>query len=138
MQKSNEGPVNPEFYKEFPGVPEGILDSLKIAAHKACIKQIAIVGGVIRDRLINKILNQPTKHFFDLDIVIEGCVDDFATHLKKHLGESRVKINRHNHSYQTIEITIDGVSIDIARARTEIYLKPGENPKILESFIRVI
>ena len=74
--------VNLESENEFPGLPIEILKHLKKAADKASIKRIAIVGGVLRDKIINQINHQPIKKFLDLDLVIEGSVDHFIEHIK--------------------------------------------------------
>ncbi|WP_269622372.1 CCA tRNA nucleotidyltransferase [Prochlorococcus marinus] len=123
-----KAPVDPEFISNFQGLSKALLKSLITAAKKASIERIAIVGGVIRDELIHIIHNQTIKNFNDLDLIIEGSPEIFAHQIKQLLGESRVSINRVNSNYQTIELTIDGICIDIARARLETYPHLAKNP----------
>ncbi len=119
-----------EFDKEFPNLKKGIIKVILEVANQACIKRIAIVGGVLRDKLILDLHKQPLKNFQDLDLVIEGSPEKFARVLSEKLGTCRVNIKKINAAYQTVELTIDNLLIDIARARTEKYSKPAENPSI--------
>ena len=64
-------PINRELLNCFPVLTEALLKNLVKAADQAGIKRIAIVGGIIRDQLINKSLNQSPKKFFDIDLIIE-------------------------------------------------------------------
>tara|TARA_Y100001968_G_scaffold136503_1_gene124618 strand:- start:67745 stop:69034 length:1290 start_codon:yes stop_codon:yes gene_type:complete len=107
-----------------------IINALIIASEKINISQVAIVGGVIRDQLAHYYLQVPLKKIKDLDIIIEGSASTLARQIQNNLGSKRVAIIRDNSSYNTIQIEIDEIRIDIASSRKEIYPKPGENPKI--------
>ncbi|AAP99380.1 MULTISPECIES: CCA tRNA nucleotidyltransferase [Prochlorococcus] len=124
-----------KFTDEFPNLPQGLCKNLTLAADQAAVKRIAIVGGFVRDELSHLIHNESKHNFRDIDLVIEGSVKDFAMQLQKNLGKSNVIINRLNPSYLTIELKINDVAIDVARARIERYENLAENPKIAPSEI---
>ncbi len=123
-------PINRELLNCFPVLTEALLKNLVKAADQAGIKRIAVVGGIIRDQLINKSLNQSPKKFFDIDLIIEEDPKKLAESISNLLGDSRVNISRFNHLYQTVELKIDGIPVDIARARIEKYPVLAANPKI--------
>ncbi len=87
-------PINRELLNCFPVLTEALLKNLVKAADQAGIKRIAIVGGIIRDQLINKNLNQSPKKFFDIDLIIEEEPKKLAESISNLLGDSRVKISR--------------------------------------------
>ena len=122
--------------KEIREIPNGILTILLDTAVSSNINSIAIVGGVVRD-LITKSKNKDFEIFFnDLDLIIEGETSNYVKELQKILGQERVKVIRDNTDYKTIEITINGIKIDIAAAREEKYPIPGENPIVKSSTIK--
>ena len=122
--------------KEIKELPNGILTILLEAAISVNIKHIAIVGGVVRD-LITKNKNKNYRIIFnDLDLIIEGETKIYLEELQKILGIERMKIIRNNTDYKTSEILIDGIKVDIASARKEIYPTPGENPIVEISSIK--
>ena len=107
-----------------------LLDILKTSAYEAGIKRIAIVGGVVRDQLINHYFKGSLQNLKDLDLVVEGSVHLFAEKIIENIGNRRGSIIRKHHSYKTIEMKIDELLIDVATARLEVYSTPGENPNI--------
>ena len=122
--------------KEIKELPSGLLTELLEVAISININSIAIVGGIVRD-LITKSKHKDYKiEFNDLDLIIEGDTRNYVKELKNILGSDRVKIIRDNTNYQTSEITINGVKVDIASAREETYPIPGENPKVTSSTIK--
>ena len=122
--------------KEIKDLPNGILNILLNAAESVNINSIAIVGGIVRD-LITKSNNKNYKITLnDLDLIIEGETSNYVKELQKSFGTERVKIIRNNTSYKTSEITIDGIKVDIACAREEIYPIPGQNPIVKSSTIK--
>ncbi len=130
-----ETPSEKEFINTFKGLPEDLFPKLIIAADHARVNRVAIVGGILRDLLITKTLQQTIKEFQDLDLIIEGSVEKFSEAIEQTFEKDRVSIIRRNSSYKTIELTIDEIRIDIARARIDNYEKPGENPKIEKTSI---
>ncbi len=122
--------------KEIKELPSGILDLLLDAAISVNIKSIAIVGGIVRD-LITKSKNKDYEIIFnDLDLIIEGDVTNYVKELMRVSGPDKLKVIRNNINYQTYEITINSIKVDIASARQETYPIPGENPIIKLSTIR--
>ena len=127
---------NSKIEKEIKELPSGILATLLDAAISVNVNYIAIVGGVVRD-LITKSKNKDYQITFnDLDIIIEGETTNYIKELQNILGLDSVKIIRKNTNYQTSEITIDGIKVDIASARKETYPIPGENPIVELSTIK--
>lgn len=76
---------------------------------------VYLVGGSVRDALLGE---TP----FDLDVVVDGPVAELA----KALDPAAVVHPR----FETAEISIDGRTIDLARARSEKYPRPGALPEV--------
>tara|TARA_Y100001968_G_scaffold332705_1_gene391889 strand:- start:1565 stop:2827 length:1263 start_codon:yes stop_codon:yes gene_type:complete len=129
-------PVIREFEFKSTSLPKYLLDVIKRSSQKAEVKKVAIVGGLIRDEIIAQINKTNVEVFHDIDLIVEGSYSTFATAIQSELGKIRAKIIRDNTSYQTIEMLIDGMKIDIASAREEIYKKPAENPIVSLSTIK--
>ncbi len=123
-------PFHRELINSFPVLAEGLIENLVKAADQADIERIALVGGIVRDHLIYLTLNQPPRKLFDIDLIIEDDPEKLAKSIMHLLGKSRVFIKKINHIYQTIELTVDGINIDIARARIEKYPILAANPEI--------
>ncbi len=123
------------FMNELLNIQKDLLNELTIAADKACTKRIAVVGGFLRDSIINLIHAQPPSKIEDIDIVIEGSELNLAEKIRECIDHREVLISRINHSYMTIELHVDNLRIDIARARLESYPSPAENPKVVNSSI---
>ncbi len=122
--------------KEIKEIPSGLLTILLDAAISVNINSIAIVGGVVRD-VITKSKNKDYEIIFnDLDLIIEGETTRYIKELKNILGPDQVKDIRNNLTYKTSEILINGIKVDIASAREEIYPIPGENPIVNSSTIK--
>ncbi len=127
--------VDPDLINQLSGLPKDFLATLKQAACKPNIGRIAIIGGVIRDHLIHKIHNEPLNKLRDIDLIVEGSVESLANYLEISFGAERVVILSQYSSYQTIQLKIDNLTIDLARARGEVYKLPGDNPKVFNSNI---
>ncbi len=84
-----------------------------------------LVGGSVRDLLLG-------QENLDIDIVIEGDGIRFAKELS---GRLKTKIRSHER-FGTAHITLDGLKIDIATARTEYYESPAALPKVETSSIK--
>lgn len=109
-------------------LPDHIYDLLisasKIAKSIHC--KIFIVGGFVRDL----ILRRPN---LDVDIVVEGDGIEFA-HAFAKVKNGRVK--KHDRFGTAVVILPDMSKVDIATARTEIYVKPGALPSVKFGSIR--
>ncbi|KGG13061.1 MULTISPECIES: CCA tRNA nucleotidyltransferase [Prochlorococcus] len=122
--------ISPDFLNKLPGLPKNFLSIIKISAKEASIKRIGIVGGVIRDRIIYCTHKSTLGKYKDIDFVIEGSAEEFAEVLQTNLKSEKVSIAQRNSIYQTIQLIINEVRFDLATARKETYLFPGENPKV--------
>ncbi len=127
--------VHPNLEQSFPELPQDFLKILKMAGQKEGISRIAIVGGVIRDYLIKNIHNEKLPKHKDLDLLVEGEAEQLAQAICIYLGQEKVQISRENKPYKTVELKINGVSIDLASARKETYPAPGENPQIFNALL---
>jgi tRNA nucleotidyltransferase (CCA-adding enzyme) len=84
-----------------------------------------LVGGAVRDLLMG-------QENLDIDIVIEGEGIRFA----KELGETlKTKVKSHER-FGTAHMKFDGLSLDIATARTEYYESPAALPTVITSSIK--
>ena len=97
--------------------------------------KVAFVGGYLRDLLISKIHNRKYLYSNDLDIVIEGSAITLARFIKKKISNIELCLIKEFELYNTVEININDIKIDIASARQETYLGPGLNPIVKDSTI---
>ncbi len=88
-------------------------------------EKIYVVGGFVRDLLLG-------KHSLDVDTVLEGDGINFA---QEFASLKNVKCHVHP-EFRTATLFFDGISIDIATARTEYYEMPGALPKVEVSNLR--
>ena len=119
-----------------PGIPESVLDALKEQSRLLGGLRLALVGGAVRDALLHHHHLEPWRSLPDLDLVVEGCSEQLATSLRQRLGEARVSELRVHGSFGTVEMVLDGVLLDLARARRECYPAPGENPLVEPGLLR--
>lgn len=87
---------------------------------------VYMVGGSVRDILRG-------KENLDIDIVVEGDAIEFARKLALRLGVTKVKTHER---FGTARITLDGLSVDLATARTEYYETPAALPMVEISSIK--
>ena len=80
--------------------------------------RVFFVGGIVRD----KILNIPT---FDIDLLLLGNAIDFAKTLP-----DEIKIKSIHKDFCTVKIEFNGIEIDIASSRAELYPHSGCLPVI--------
>ena len=73
------------------------------------------VGGVVRDELLN-------RQSFDVDIVFEGNAIEHCSSF----GE----VVRVNPDFGTVRVNVDGVEVDFASTRSEIYPRAGHLPVV--------
>ena len=97
--------------------------------------KIAFVGGYIRDLLIKRIHKLNSINPIDLDLVIEGSAISLAKFIKKNIKDVEICLIKEFEIYNTVELNINNLKIDIASAREEIYEAPGLNPIVKESTI---
>jgi len=82
--------------------------------------RLYLAGGAVRDLL----LRRPVR---DVDLVIVGDLPRFARELSRDLGAHA----RLHERFDTATIPLsDGTSVDVARARTEVYDRPGALPRV--------
>ncbi len=79
-----------------------------------------LAGGAVRDALLG-------QGNLDLDIVVEGDAFAFAQTLKAHRGGGNIL--RHER-FGTAKYTHGELAVDLATARSEIYVKPGALPVV--------
>nr|WP_191964918.1 CCA tRNA nucleotidyltransferase [Synechococcus sp. RSCCF101] len=119
-----------------PGVPDSLLDRLRRAAAPA---RVALVGGAVRDLLLHRVHRDPWRGLLDLDLVVEGSpgagsCGEPAAHALAHrlIREHPEAVGSHcfHAAYGTVELELDGVWLDLATARREVYSAPGLNPEV--------
>ncbi len=88
-------------------------------------EKIYVVGGFVRDLLRG-------EKSLDIDIVVEGSGTDFA---REFALETGAEVHAHS-EFNTATLIFDGISIDVATARTEYYENPGRLPKVEASNLR--
>ena len=127
--------INSYLFRELKALPFGIFD-LMLSYSKLNNVKIAIIGGYIRDLLIKKIHNKENFNLIDLDVVIEGSAISLAKFIKKNINNVELCLIKEFDIYNTVEININNIKVDIASAREESYLAPGSNPSVKESTIK--
>ena len=104
---------------ELPGVPDDLLNELRSAALSARVPRLALVGGAVRDGLLHQRNGGAWAGVPDLDLVVEGSAEALAEAIQKRCGADRVSELRVHGNYGTVELVLDGVSLDLAMARQE-------------------
>ena len=123
---------------EIPDVPKPLLVALTAAAAG---QRCALVGGVVRDLLLHRHHEDPWRGLPDLDLVVEGRAADLVERLPEALRvvfAQPISLRAQEHgSFGTLELELDLPEdqggpwlLDIASARSERYLQPGENPLV--------
>ena len=114
----------------FPGFTQSLLSSLAQQARDQGLGRLALVGGAVRDALLHHRFQDPWRAPPDLDLVIEGSCDALVHRLQDILGPQRVSNVLVHQQFNTAELMLDGVLLDLAAARTETYSAPGQNPVV--------
>ena len=122
-------------YKELLNTPFNLYDLIYKYFELNKNTKIAFVGGYIRDLLIKKIHNLSELNPIDLDIVIEGSAISLAKFIKNNIRDVDICLIKEFELYDTVELHINNLKIDIASAREEIYEAPGLNPIVKKSLI---
>ncbi len=88
--------------------------------------RVYIVGGVVRDIVLG-------KKNLDIDIIVEG---DAPTLAKEYAKRNNLKVHTFE-EFMTAQITLkNGLKIDFATARREIYEYPGAYPKVEKATLK--
>ena len=127
--------LNSYLYAELKNTPFNLFTILTnyLEIHKDI--KVAFVGGYIRDLLIKKFHSNHVLKSPDYDLVIEGSSLSLARFIKKNIKNVKICLIKEFELYNTVEINIDNIKIDIASAREEKYLSPGLNPTVSDSSI---
>jgi tRNA nucleotidyltransferase (CCA-adding enzyme) len=103
--------VNPEELADrVAGLPG--IERVRAAAAET---PVHLVGGAVRDLLLG-------RDRADLDLVVEGDVEPIARRMG---GEVRA-----HDRFGTATVRVDGLHVDLARARAESYPRPGSLPEV--------
>ena len=113
---------------DLPGIDPALLHTLSGQAQSSGAQRLALVGGAVRDGLLHHHHRDPWRGLPDLDLVLEGSAEAFASGLQQALGPERVTDLRSHGSYGTVELVVDQVLLDVAGARQERYPSAGANP----------
>ncbi len=127
--------INTYLFKRLKTLPFGLFD-LMVKYSKVNNVKIAIVGGYIRDLLIKNFHIKGNFNYTDLDVVIEGSAISLAKFIKKNIRDVELCLIKEFDIYNTVELNIETLKVDIASARKEYYLKPGLNPSVIDSTIK--
>jgi len=122
---------------ELSGIPADLLSTVQDAARASGVTRLALVGGAVRDALLHHQYQDPWRGLPDLDLVFEGSAEALARHLLHRCGAERVSELRVHGNYGTVELTLDGVRLDLAAARKEHYPAPGVNPVVEEGLLEL-
>ncbi len=122
-------------YKELLNIPFNLYNLIYEYTELNKNVKIAFVGGYIRDLLIKDIHKLNSIKPIDLDIVIEGSAISLAKFIKKNIKDVEICLIKEFEIYNTVELNINNIKIDIASAREEIYQSPGANPLVKDATI---
>jgi len=127
--------LNSYLYAELKNTPFNLYTIIRnyLEIHKK--EKVAFVGGYIRDLLIKKFHSKEVFKSLDYDLVIEGSSLSLARFIKKNIKNVKICLIKEFELYNTVEINIDNIKIDIASAREEKYPSPGINPTVFDSNI---
>lgn len=127
--------ISDYLYSELRQIPFNIYDLISKYIESNNDTKVAFVGGYIRDLLITKFHKQVFPKPVDIDIVIEGSSVSLAKFIKKNISNVEICLIKEFNLYNTVELNINDLKIDIASARKEIYSAPGLNPKVINATI---
>ncbi len=95
---------------------------LRFLHHLSNGYKLYAVGGIVRDYLLG-------RKSLDYDIVVVGNFRDIVNEFLKKYGGKLIQITE----FGTAKIKLDGIVVDIARARKESYPEPGSLPVVKPS-----
>jgi len=107
------------------------LELLKQAGQiaKDCRVEVFAVGGFVRDLLLERL----DQGLWDLDLCVEGSVDEFLELLSQ---SWKASLHRHPRFETATLILPDGQKVDVARARQESYVRPAALPEVQSSNLK--
>jgi len=107
-------------------LPAELVNFMQVAGEMATNQgqNLYLVGGVVRDLLLG-------QASFDLDLVVEGDAINLAQQLTQ---VNQGKLVTHPR-FNTAKLQWNKWSVDLASARSEIYVKPGALPSVKPSSI---
>ncbi len=123
-------------YSELLKIPFDLINIITNYIEKNNHIKVAIVGGYIRDLLIKKIHKKNFFNPIDIDIITEGSSIDLAKFIKRNISNVDLCLIKEFEIYNTVELNINNLKIDIASARTESYEAPGYNPIVKNACIK--
>ena len=127
--------ISEYIHEELRRIPFNLLNLISKYIELNNRTKVAFVGGYIRDLLINKFHKRAFSKAVDIDIVIEGSSISLAKFIKKNISNVEICLIKEFNLYNTVELNINDLKIDIASARKEIYTSPGLNPIIISTTI---
>ena len=127
--------ISSYIYKELKQIPFNLFDLISKYIELNQEIKVAFVGGYIRDLLIAKFHKKKFSNPIDIDIVVEGSSISLAKFIKKSISNVDICLIKEFNLYDTVELNINDLKIDIASSRTEIYSSPGLNPKVNKTTI---
>ena len=116
---------------DLPGVPNQLLDDLRLAAVAVGVNRLALVGGVVRDYLLHQCFGRDWDSVPDLDFVVEGDAAAVCAELAQRCSANRLTAVQQYGAFGTLSLQLDGIPLDLAMARRESYPAPAENPVVL-------
>ncbi len=128
--------VNLYIYKELKNIPFNLLKLLSQFIEINNNVKVAFVGGYVRDLLIRKFHSNYSFKTIDFDLVIEGSSLSLAKFIKKNIIDIEICLIKEFELYNTVELNINNIKIDIASARVEKYISPGVNPSVKDSSLK--
>ena len=128
--------VSTYIYSELLKIPFNLIQIITNYIESNNKVKVAIVGGYIRDLLITQIHKKTFFQPLDIDIVTEGSAIDLAKFIKKNISNVELCLIKEFELYNTVELNINDLKIDIASARKESYEAPGLNPVIKDANIQ--
>ncbi len=127
--------LNSYLYAELKNAPFNLLTIITNYLEINKDVKVAFVGGYIRDLLIKKFHSNDFFKSLDYDLVIEGSSLSLARFIKKNIKNVKICLIKEFELYNTVEINIDNIKVDIASAREEKYFAPGLNPSVFDTNI---
>ena len=115
---------------DLPGINPQLLTLIPRLARGLGYQRVALVGGAVRDGLLNQKPGTASSVLQDFDFVVEGDALPLAEALQHFCGTKRVPWFRSHPAFQTVAMEVDGLSFDLASARRETYPAPAENPVV--------
>ena len=128
--------LNLYIYEELKNIPFDLFKLLTRYVQVNKKVKVAFVGGYIRDLLIKRFHSNYSFQTIDYDLVIEGSSLSLAKFIKKNIVNVEICLIKEFGLYNTVELNINKIKVDIASARVEKYIAPGVNPSVIDSNLK--